>query len=108
MKVLSKISLLSAIIAFFTATSAADARLVQGDYEEEPVINEVAVDVTTSRGFRFTDNPLRAPTYDPRGPQFVRVREVRADVEKIRIRGTMRCGSNLQVKSFAFQEDGIW
>ena len=108
MKVLSKISFLAATMAFFTATSAADARLVQGDYEEEPVINEAAVDVTTSRGFRFTDNPLRAPTYDPRGPQFVRVREVRADVEKIRIRGKMRCGSNLQVKSFAYQEDGIW
>lgn len=108
MKALSKIYFLFVTILVFAIPERVQGRLVEAIYEEEPAVNLQTGEVSSSRGFQYIGNPFQAPTYNPKGPRYSTVREISSKIEQIKVRDKIRCGSNLQVRSFAYQEDGMW
>ena len=109
MKVLSKISFLFVTIFAFEASAQVQVYPVSDSvYSEEPYVDEQTGEMRAPREFQYVGNAFRAPTYDPNVRLPNRPDHITSEVEKVRARGKIRCGSHMQVKSFAYQDDNIW
>lgn len=109
MKVLSYISFLFVTIFAFTAGAQAVNPSTDKVYTQEPQFDEKTGEIVSGQGFRYTGDAFQAPTYDPHVARpSMQLEDVSSEIEKIRTRGRVRCGSNMQVKSFAYKEDGVW
>ena len=101
----------SILFMLFLGLTASQAWAQQARYEENFYYDEVPAELAGSeRGFRFVGQPAE-PMYAPDDvyvlPNF-RPAPREGSLKAIRQRGRIRCGSNLQVKSYAHFEDGVW